>query len=309
MLRRILLLAALLAPSVAQAETPAQIDVRMRRIMSRTFPGNDLDYIIKHMNATLMQNGGSIDNETNNTFVFKENSEDITLVATTNLWTFDSTTSATFAFTPALQLASTLGVTGVATLSSTSTHTGDATFNGGAGAITFGAASSSVLTTDNSTTGLDIGSTGLTNAIRLVTTDDAEYVQVQGFAGAGTAIVGANVTLDASDCGKWHTISAAFDTFLITLPALSAVPTGCVLTFHYIGANGGALVDITPNTVDGIEGGCTLAASVVTFGGTDDQDVGLTKATILKGDTMTITDIGDNDDWYASRIQGICANN
>ena len=444
-MRRLLLsVLVLLAADTARAETPAQIDVRMRRIMARAFPGGELDYIIKHMNATLMTNGESIDNETNDVFTFT-GSETITLTYTTNVATFDSSTSATFKFTPALAVTGDLTLSGGAsglTFSGTASSivvddndttalvigstgllnlitidtgdntetvlitgttavkafdvgtgtasfaeaatfaagagavtfsntagsisvpdndttalligstgqlnlltidsgddtetvivtgttatdalhvdigntqldealavTGDVTISGAAGALTFGAASSSVVTTDNSATGLDIGSTGLTNAIRVVTTDDAEYVQFQGVAGASTAIVGANVTLDASDCGKWHTISAAFDSFLITLPALTAVPTGCVLTFHYIGANGGALVDITPNAVDGIEGGCTLAASVVTFSGTDDADVGLTKATILKGDTITITDIGDADDWYASRIQGICANN
>ena len=295
------LLTALVA-SPAAAETPAQIDARMRRIMARAFPGGELDYIIKHMNATLMTNGESIDNETNDVFKFT-GSETVTLTYTTNVATWDSSTSATFTFTPAVT------ITGAVTHSAALTQTGDATLNGGAGALTFGAASSSVLTTDNSATGLDLGSTGLTNAIRVVTTDNAEYVQFQGVAGAVTAIVGANVTLDASDCGKWHTVSAAFDTFLITLPALTAVPAGCELKFYYIGADGGALLDITPNAADGIEGSCTLAASVVELSGTDDADVGLTKATIKKGDTMTITNVGDADDWYADRIQGICANN
>ena len=358
-MRKLLIALTLLIAVPAAAETPAQIDARVRRIFSRAFNGGELQYLMLHLNGTLMANGGSIDNETNNALTFSENSEDLTLTFGTNLATFASTTGATITFTPAtthtgiatfsdaltlsdgatfdqsannvltfaensedweltfasnsVTMASTTGavltITPATTITGALTQTGDATLNGGAGALAFGAASSSVTTTDNSATGLDIGATGLTNMIRIVTTDDAEYVQFQGVAGASTAIVGANVTLDASDCGKWHTISAAFDTFLITLPALSAVPTGCELKFHYIGANGGALVDITPNAADGIEGGCTLAASVVTFSGTDDADVGLTKASILKGDTITITDVGDADDWYASRIQGICANN
>ncbi len=221
----------------------------------------------------------------------------------TNLLRLDTTTSA-----------QKLIVTGTTTATALHVDTGDALFDeevtivGGAGALTFTGSAASVVTADNDASALDIGSTGLTTALRYSSADNAEFFQFS--AGVGHAVVSVTgaATLDASDCGKPIMVTAAHDGNTITLPALTAVPEGCVYRFHYVGADGGALLDITPNASDGIEGGCTLAASVVTFSGTDDADIGITKATIQKGDTLTLTS-GDADDWYASAIQGICANN
>jgi signal peptide peptidase SppA len=61
------------------------------------------------------------------------------------------------------------------------TLTGDLTLDGGANALTFGAASSSILTTDNSATGLLMGSTGHLNTVTLDTRDGAEGVIVNGY--------------------------------------------------------------------------------------------------------------------------------
>jgi hypothetical protein len=188
------------------------------------------------------------------------------------------------------------------------TLTGDLTAAGGAGAVTFSDSASSVVLPDNDTTALDVGSTGLTNGMRFSTADGLETVLFTAGVGNAAGSITTDITLDASDCGKPQFITAAFDTHLITLPALSAVPAGCIFRFFYVGADAGALVDITPNSADGIEGSCTLAASVVELSGTDDADVGLTKATIKKGDTISLIS-GDADDWYAFAIQGICANN
>jgi hypothetical protein len=116
------------------------------------------------------------------------------------------------------------------------------------------------------------------------------------------------VTLTAANCGRPHFVTAGIDTKSITLPALATVTDGCELSFYYVGADGGALLDISPNASDGIEGSCTLAASVVTFSGTDDADIGLTKATGLQGDTITIT-AGNAADWYVKACAGIWANN
>ena len=138
-MRKLLLAIAIaltVAPAVVHAETPAQIDARMRRILSRHFTGSELQYLTLHLNGTLMANGGSIDNETNNALTFSENSEDLTLTFGTNTATLASTTGATFILTPATTitgaatLSSTLGVTGA------STFTGDVTLNGGSGALT-----------------------------------------------------------------------------------------------------------------------------------------------------------------------------
>ncbi len=221
----------------------------------------------------------------------------------TNLLTFDTTTSAQKVMVTGTTTATALHVdVGLALFDEA------ATFGGAAGAITLTNSSASALTIDNDTTALDIGSAGLTNALRYSSADDLETFTFNAGVGHAAVEITGITTLDASDCGKPIFVTAAADGDLITLPALTAVPAGCKYTFHYVGADGGALIDITPNASDGIEGGCTLAASVVTFSGTDDADIGLTKATILTGDTLTLTS-GNADDWYASAIQGICANN
>lgn len=188
------------------------------------------------------------------------------------------------------------------------TSSGDITAQGGAGAVTFSDSASSIVVPNNDASALDIGGSGLTTLIRLDTTTSTQNVLFGGgTAHSAVSITGAT-TLDASDCGKPLFVTAGIDTAAITLPALATVPAGCVYKFMYVGADAGALLDISPNAADGIEGGCTLAASVVYFSGADDGDVGLTKATILTGDTITLTS-GDADDWYATAIQGICAGN
>lgn len=308
--------------------------------------------------ALVGANSGTFANGTNNVWTLGENSEDLTLTASANLWTLASSTGATFALTPATTIsgdltlsggagaltfnsasssivttdnaaaglvvgavgtlniltldtrdaAEGLGIAGYLTVSTTLGVTGVTTLAAGAGALTFTHSSASVLTIDNDTTALDIGSADLTSALRYSSANDLETFTFNAGVGHAAVSVTGAATLDASDCGKPIFVTAAHDGNSITLPALTAVPAGCIFRFHYVGADGGALLDISPNASDGIEGSCTLAASVVEFSGTDDADVGLTKATIKKGDTITI-ESGDADDWYASAIQGICANN
>lgn len=334
----IVLVAALLATAPARAETQAQLKNRILKALASHEPKNvqfvydkailvrlfataaeltadtdepdgtigyaldtDVYYFmtggswVAISSLATMANGATITNAVNGTVVLTEGGEDLTIAVTSNLLTLASTTGATYAFTPAVAI------------------TGDLTLSGGAGALTLSDSASSVVVPSNDASALDMGSAALTTMIRFDTTTNAQNVVVGtgggGFvAAAGTTITGA-VTLDNSDCGRSFAITAAADTTSITLPALSATTDGCTFRFHYVGADGGALVDISPNAADGIEGSCTLAASVVELSGTDDADVGLTKATIKKGDTITIADVGDADDWYASAIQGICANN
>lgn len=241
-------------------------------------------------------------------------------------------------------------VTGYETISSTLGVTGVTTLSAGAGALTFSNSAASVLVNDNDSSALDIGSTGTTSGLRYSSVDNKEALT---FSSAGAiytsrAMSGGNVTLDESDCGKTMTSVATDDTFTWTLPATI---NGCVYTFQYMGANAGALLDISPNASDGIYGlfadthtianganaacsttcgtnrceygfntgalgnilacsdatadtcYCTLAAS-----GTDDADVGITKATIRKGDYIRL--IGDGTDgWYIADSKGVAANN
>jgi hypothetical protein len=238
------------------------------------------------------------------TFDTGDATETVIVNGTTTVKAFDvAVGTSSFAETVAMVANATVGTTlGV---------TGDATLSGGAGALTFGAASSSVLVTDNSTTGLDIGSTGTTAGLRYDSTDNAENLVVNS---AGIRAVGADITgtisLDASDCGKAFAVTAGIDTGTITLPDADAA-RGCYLTFSYVGADAGALLDISPldSDADGIEGGLRAVNGDLTyFSGTADADIGLTKATSLTGDMIALHACGDAM-WCVVTTIGIWANN
>lgn len=178
------------------------------------------------------------------------------------------------------------------------------TFAAGAGALTFTNTAASAIFTDNDTSAWDMGSTGLTNALRYSSADNAEAFTFAAGVNQGTTTISGVTTLDASDCGKTHFVDAAADDDLITLPATIA---GCELRFVYVGADDSCLIELSPNANDGIHGLCTLAASIVEFSGTDDADVKLTKATSGTGDSMTL--IGDGSvGWYVTACNGIWAN-
>ena len=195
------------------------------------------------------------------------------------------------------------GALALAVTVGTVSFTEDLTLAGGAGALTFSDSASSVVLPDNDTSSIDIGSTGLTDAVRISTGDNVEAWTFKAGLIKTTKAVTTTVTLDASDCGKTMLVTAGIDTASITLPA---VIDGCEYTFVYVGADDGALVDISPNASDGIFGSCKLAASVVTFSGTDDADIGLTKSGGNKGDMIKL--VGGTD-WYVTACSGIWANN
>ena len=69
-----------------------------------------------------------------------------------------------------------LSVEEAATFDTTVGITGDLTVSGGAGAITFGGGSSSIVVTDNVAAGLDIGAVGATDMLRFDTTNDSEQL-------------------------------------------------------------------------------------------------------------------------------------
>ena len=365
-LRRILLAASaalLLTTAVpARAETTAQASARLGTILGRAgITGTNQTYVLTLL--PLFANGGTFTNGTNNAFVLAENSEDLTLTFGTNLLTLASTTGATFVLTPAttisgdltlsgaagaltfnsasssivttdnsatgLVLGSTgtlaaltldtrdsaegLIISGYATVGTTLGVTGDLTLSGAAGALTFGAASSSVLVTDNSTTGLDIGSTGTTAGLRYDSTDNNENLVVNS---AGLRFVGADITgtiaLDGSDCGKHFAVTLAGAT-TITLPDADAY-RGCTVGFTQTAADGGGgvLLDITPldSDADGIIGGCyeTATDTIIDFSGTADADIGLTAASSQQGDYIELNACGDAL-WCVLGCRGIWANN
>lgn len=110
----------------------------------------------------------------------------------------------------------------------------------------------------------------------------------------------ANTTLTNADSGKIFTV--ATDELTITLPAVAA---GLKFTFINTGANANNIITISPQSTDAIWGTITLAASVVDLGGVDDKDLINTKASSIKGDSVTL--ISDGTDWFVAASTGIWA--
>jgi hypothetical protein len=160
---------------------------------------------------------------------------------------------------------------------------------------------------------LDIaGTSTLTGAVvmsgALAVTGD--LTQTGGLRAVGGSIAD-TTALGADDCGHAFAVTAGIDTKTITLPDADQV-LGCELTFSYVGADAGALVDITPldSDADGIEGGCyeTATDTIIYFSGAADADIGLTKATSLTGDYIKLWACGAAM-WCVVGCQGIWANN
>ena len=247
---------------------------------------------------------GSADHLNLLTLISTDNQEKLTVTGETAVDAF-SVAVGTADFVENVDCNAGLDVTGAVTVSTTSDLNGDIAAGGGAGALTFDAASSSIVTTDNAEAGLDMGATGMTTMIRLDTRDNAENVTFGAGVKFASSTVSALTTLDASDCGTWIFIGDTGDADTITLPSTIA---GCPLRFMFTGTDHGALVDISPAAADAIHGSCTLAASVLEFNGTDDNDIGCTKATCNTGDTISL--IGDgNQGWFVTTCTGIWANN
>ena len=85
-------------------------------------------------------------------------------------------------------------------------------------------------------------------------------------------------TLDKEDCGKLFCFTEAADGDDLTLPAKADGLSG--FTCLYVGAFGGAAIDISPAAADMIYGLGTAAV--------DDKDVILTKATARRGDFIRL---------------------
>ena len=110
----------------------------------------------------------------------------------------------------------------------------------------------------------------------------------------------ASTTLSAGDSGKVFTV--ATDALVITLPACEA---GLKLTFVNTGADGNNIITLSPQATDGIWGTITLAGSVVDLGGVANKDLINTKASAIKGDSVTL--VSDGTDWYVTASTGIWA--
>jgi len=108
-----------------------------------------------------------------------------------------------------------------------------------------------------------------------------------------------STTLTGSDCGS--VIAVATDAIATKLPPTIA---NCKLTFVNTGAAGNNILTINPDDADQIFGTVTLAATVVAIVGAAGDSVANTKATSIRGDSMTL--IGDGvDGWYIAASTGI----
>jgi hypothetical protein len=117
-------------------------------------------------------------------------------------------------------------------------------------------------------------------------------------------VVTDNRTLTYEDTEK--TFLVATDAKVITLPATKA---GIKYTFINTGANGGNIIAVSPAAADGIAGTVTLAAAVAVLDGTVNKDALNTKATAIKGDSLTIvgTGVAGTTAWIIVASTGIWA--
>ena len=109
-----------------------------------------------------------------------------------------------------------------------------------------------------------------------------------------------DTTLYVADSGK--VICVATDALTITLPACEA---GLKFTFVNTGADANNIITLSPQATDGIWGTINIAASDTDLGGVANKDLINTKASAIKGDSVTI--VSDGTDWYVTASTGIWA--
>ena len=104
------------------------------------------------------------------------------------------------------------------------------------------------------------------------------------------------------------TIQTATDNAVITLPDASPANKGQKVTIQNTGADGAALVSISPHSSDGVKGGVHGAATgdLVSFSGTVNKDARNTKATSKLGDYLTLQSNGV-DAWLVVGGKGVWA--
>ena len=208
------------------------------------------------------------------------------------------------------------------TITPPTTITGDVILNGGATALTFGAGSSSVVTTDNSATGLIAGSAGHLNTLTLDTRDGAEGLAVSGYetvSGAltvtgtitgplgATRSTGTPVTLTATSPMLQVASSSADALTVYTLPAASTAG----LRFCFIAdavANSTRAIKVEPPAGSDIIVGTTTAAGTSGIATTAGAGFGIinTHASAVRGNFTCLMSDGVNT-WYMTSIGGTWA--
>jgi hypothetical protein len=116
--------------------------------------------------------------------------------------------------------------------------------------------------------------------------------------------VTASTTFTADDLGK--TILVGTDALVMTLPAITADMVGGRITFRNSGADGAAIITISPAATDAIIGTIANAAADSVSGGVVNKDIVNTKATANKGDYIVL-EAGALTAWYIAGGVGIWA--
>jgi len=123
-------------------------------------------------------------------------------------------------------------------------------------------------------------------------------------AGVDVETITASKSLDVNDSGK--TFFVGTDALVVTLPS---TVLGLRYKFVNTGADGAAIITISPAAADGINGTITLAATVVELSGTVNKDLINTKATATTGNAVTLlgTGIAGTKAWVVENSTGIWA--
>jgi hypothetical protein len=116
----------------------------------------------------------------------------------------------------------------------------------------------------------------------------------------------ASTTLSEAD--SFQEVQVLTDALVLTLPRITAENLGLTFTFRNIAANGAAIITISPNAADSINGGFPFVtgstASMNRASGTANKDWINTKATALRGDWVTLKAIAIGA-WYIQGGQGV----
>ena len=136
-------------------------------------------------------------------------------------------------------------------------------------------------------------------------TDVAGKLHEVTFFEAG-AVIDANTTYDKNNFSG--TFLIATDALVQTLPPVGdeTAPFGSKLTFINSGADGTAIITISPDEDDAIFGTIANAAADSVSGGVDDKDFINTKATANQGDRITLMSNGVSG-WFIVEGVGIWA--
>ena len=118
----------------------------------------------------------------------------------------------------------------------------------------------------------------------------------------------ASVTL--ADTDNYQEVNVGTDALVVNLPKITTANLGMTFTIRNIGADGNNIITISPDAVDGINGGFPFVtgstASMNRASGVVNKDFVNTKATSKLGDFVTIKAVALTK-WFIEGGQGVWA--